>query len=195
MDVHLEIWYGIFADLVLKYFKSKKLYLSPWNIQCLGGGPQDLHPQGGGTSHLSLKSLGRTPDPKPSDPNTCLLCLASGGVQENGPKQSRNVLDFFLGSNHYGFWILTNGLYTPLTQYKHPGVVWELIKLTRVVCLVFLKRQPWVSLADVTLLVGVHKRFSNVWFKRVEDLHQSDPNCKIQNWGPSNFCLKRAERN
>ncbi len=31
----------------------------------------------------------------------------------------------------------------------------------------FWKRQPWVSLADITLLVGVHKSLSNFWFKRV----------------------------
>ncbi len=29
----------------------------------------------------------------------------------------------------------------------------------------------------------------------MEDLHQSEPNCKNQKWGPSDFCLKRAERN
>ncbi len=62
-------------------------------------------------------------------------------------------------------------------------------------CLFFLKRQPWVSLADVTLLVGIHKYLLNFWFKRVEDLHQSEPNCKNQKWGPSDFCLKREERN
>ncbi len=58
-------------------------------------------------------------------------------------------------------------------------------------CLVFWKRQPWVSLADLTLLVGVHKYLLNFWFKRVED-------CYIrvnQKWGPSDFCLKREERN
>ncbi len=38
-------------------------------------------------------------------------------------------------------------------------------------CLVFLKRQPLVSLADVTLLVGVHKYLLNFWFKRVEDCY------------------------
>ncbi len=38
-------------------------------------------------------------------------------------------------------------------------------------CLVFLKRQSWVSLADVTLLVGVHKYLLNFWFKRVEDCY------------------------
>ncbi len=61
-------------------------------------------------------------------------------------------------------------------------------------CLVYWKRQPWVSVADVTLLVGVHK-YLLFWFKRVEDLHPSEPNCKNQTWGPSDFCLKRAERN
>ncbi len=57
-----------------------------------------------------------------------------------------------------------------------------LIKLTRGVCkglpcyvaspencFVFWKRQPWFSLADVTLLVVVHKCLLNFWFKRVED--------------------------
>ncbi len=62
-------------------------------------------------------------------------------------------------------------------------------------CVVFWKRHPWVSLADVTLLVGVHKYLLNFWFKRVEDLHQSKPDFKNQKWGPSDFCLKRAERN
>ncbi len=38
-------------------------------------------------------------------------------------------------------------------------------------CLVFLKRQPWVSLADVTLFVGVHKCLSYFWFTRVEDCY------------------------
>ncbi len=37
--------------------------------------------------------------------------------------------------------------------------------------LVFWKRQPWVSLADVTLLVGVYKSLSNFWLKRVEDFY------------------------
>ncbi len=74
---------------------------------------------------------------------------------------------------------------TTLTQYKHPYMVCELIKLTRGVCrevyhvmlllpkncLVFWKRQPWVSLADVTLLIGVHKCLLNFWFKRVEDCY------------------------
>ncbi len=98
--------------------------------------------------------------------------------------------------------ILTSGLHTPLTQYKHPDMVWGLIKLTRGVCrglqcyaaspeklfsffekttmglpgwcnitrwkTVFQKRQPGVSLADVTLLVGVHKCLLNFWLKRVE---------------------------
>ncbi len=36
-------------------------------------------------------------------------------------------------------------------------------------CLVFWKRQPWVSLADVTLLIGVHKCLLNFSLKRVED--------------------------
>ncbi len=62
-------------------------------------------------------------------------------------------------------------------------------------CLVFLKRQPGFSLADVTLLVGVHKYLLNFWFKNVEDLHQSEPNCKNQKLGPSDFCLKRAGKN
>ncbi len=62
-------------------------------------------------------------------------------------------------------------------------------------CWVFWKRQPWVSLAEVTLLVGVHKYLRNFWFKRVEDLHPSEPNCKNQKWGPADFSLKRAERN
>ncbi len=56
----------------------------------------------------------------------------------------------------------------------------RLIKLTRGVCrglpcyaaspkncLVFWKRQPWVSLADVTLLVGVHKSFGLKEWKTV----------------------------
>ncbi len=40
-------------------------------------------------------------------------------------------------------------------------------------CLVFWNRQPWVSLADVTLLVGVHKYryLLNFWFKRVKDCY------------------------
>ncbi len=38
-------------------------------------------------------------------------------------------------------------------------------------CLVFWKRQPCVSLADVTLLVGVHKYLLNFWFKRMEDCY------------------------
>ncbi len=46
-----------------------------------------------------------------------------------------------------------------------------------------------------SLLVGVHKSLSNFWFKRVEDLQQSEPICSNQKWGPSDFCLKRAERN
>ncbi len=36
-------------------------------------------------------------------------------------------------------------------------------------CLVFWKRQPWVSLADVILLVGVYKYLLHFWFERVED--------------------------
>ncbi len=60
--------------------------------------------------------------------------------------------------------------------------------------LVFWKRQPWVSLADVTLL-GVHKSLSKFGFKRVEDLHQNEPNCSNQKWDPFDFCLKGAERN
>ncbi len=38
-------------------------------------------------------------------------------------------------------------------------------------CLDFWKIQPWVSLADFTLFVGVHKSLSNFWFKRVEDCY------------------------
>ncbi len=38
-------------------------------------------------------------------------------------------------------------------------------------CSVFWKRQPWASLADVTLFVGVHKYLLNFWFKRVEDCY------------------------
>ncbi len=37
--------------------------------------------------------------------------------------------------------------------------------------LVFWKRQPLVSLAYVTLLIGVHKYLLNLWFKRVEDCY------------------------
>ncbi len=37
--------------------------------------------------------------------------------------------------------------------------------------LVLGKRQLWVSLADVTLIVGVHKCLLNFWFKRVEDCY------------------------
>ncbi len=36
---------------------------------------------------------------------------------------------------------------------------------------VFWKGQQWVSLADVTLLVGVHKYLLNFWFKRMEDCY------------------------
>ncbi len=57
-------------------------------------------------------------------------------------------------------------------------------------CLVFWKKQPWVSLADVTLLVGVHKYLLNFWFTRVEDCYIRVS--QNQKWGPSDFCLKRA---
>ncbi len=80
------------------------------------------------------------------------------------------------------FRILTGGLHTPLTQYKHPSVglnrlgtsvevyhAMLLLSFSRKNCLFFWKRQPWVSLADVTLLVGVHKCLWNFWFKRVKD--------------------------
>ncbi len=62
-------------------------------------------------------------------------------------------------------------------------------------CLVFWKRLQWVSLTDVTLHVGDHNNLSNFWLKRMEDLHESEPKCSNQKWGPSDFCLKRAERN
>ncbi len=38
-------------------------------------------------------------------------------------------------------------------------------------CSEFWKRQPWVSLADVTLLDGVHKCLSNFLFKRLEEFY------------------------
>ncbi len=38
-------------------------------------------------------------------------------------------------------------------------------------CSVFLGRQPWVSLADLTLLVGFHKCPRNFWFNIVEDCY------------------------
>ncbi len=48
-------------------------------------------------------------------------------------------------------------------------------------CLVFLEKTTiMVSLADVTLLIGVHKYLLKFCFKRVEDLHQSEPNSKNQ---------------
>ncbi len=31
------------------------------------------------------------------------------------------------------------------------------------------KQKTWVSLADATLLVGIHKCLCNFWFKKVED--------------------------
>ncbi len=49
---------------------------------------------------------------------------------------------------------------------------------------------PWVSLGDVTLLVGVHKYLLNFWFKRVEDCYiRVSQIVKIQKWGASDFCL------
>ncbi len=62
-------------------------------------------------------------------------------------------------------------------------------------CLVFGKRQPWVSLADVTLLVGVHKYLLNFWFKKVEDCYIRVSQIVKPKVGPPDFCLKRAERN
>ncbi len=38
-------------------------------------------------------------------------------------------------------------------------------------CLFWGEMQPWLSLSDVTLLVGVHKCLRNFWFKRVEDCY------------------------
>ncbi len=62
-------------------------------------------------------------------------------------------------------------------------------------CLVFWKRQPWVSSADVTLLVGVHKYLLNFWFKSLEDCYIRVSQIVKKKWGPSDFCLKRVERN
>ncbi len=49
--------------------------------------------------------------------------------------------------------------------------VYHVVLLLPKNCLVFWKRQPWVSLADVTLLVGVDKYLLHFWFKRVEDCY------------------------
>ncbi len=49
--------------------------------------------------------------------------------------------------------------------------VYHAMLLPPKICLFFLKRQPWVSLVNVTLLVGVHKCLRNFWFKRVEDCY------------------------
>ncbi len=63
-------------------------------------------------------------------------------------------------------------------------------------CLAFLKIQPWVSLADVTLLVGVQKCLCNFWFKRVIDCYiRMSQIVETKSGGPSDFCLKREERN
>ncbi len=92
-------------------------------------------------------------------------------------------------TTHEGFYLVINNVW--LNWLGEFVEVYHDVLLLPKNCLVFWKRQPWVSLADVTLLVGVHKYLLNFWFKRVED-------CYIrvsQKWGPSHFCLKRAERN
>ncbi len=52
-------------------------------------------------------------------------------------------------------------------------------------CLVFLKRQPWVSLADGALLIGVHKSHCSFWFKSGRLLHQRKLSKTCQSEGQS----------
>ncbi len=91
-------------------------------------------------------------------------------------------------------------------KFVNKEVTSWLIKLTRggcrgLPCYAVFPEKPFVfwkdnhgSLADVILLVGVHKSLSNFWFKRMQDFHQIEPNCSNQKWDPSDFCLERAER-
>ncbi len=49
--------------------------------------------------------------------------------------------------------------------------VYHVMLLLPINCSVFLEKTTMVLLADVTLLVGVHKYILNFWFKRVEDCY------------------------